>query len=197
MLVAYGSGTMAAPAPSFKVIYNDCYGGFKFSTAFEAEYKKRAGWDVMTEKRLFRNGPESVRRDSVAIALLEEKGAEWSSGPNSYLAVRVIPALFERYWSIEEYDGNESVYVNVPEAYADLLHVYMGDGDHAKLTDGYRRVRTAAQSLVETQMLLKASEVGGGAADSTAKAVDVSSSSGGVGRYGFFHDGDSDTITCD
>jgi hypothetical protein len=183
-------------APSFKVIFNDCYGGFQFSAAFEAEYRKRTGWDLMTEKRLFRNGPESVRRDSVAIALLEEKGTEWSSGTNSYLAIRVIPALFERYWSIEDYDGNESVYVNVPEAYADLLHVYMGDGDHAKLTDGYRRVRSSARALTEAQGLLKPAEVGGALTDSATKAAapstDVSSSRG----YSFF-DTDVDSISHD
>lgn len=138
---------MTSPAPTFKIIYNDCYGGFQFSAAFETEYRKRTGWNLMADMRLFRNGPDSVRRDPVAIALLEEKGAEWSSGANSYLTIREVPALFERYWSIEEYDGNESVYVNIQEAYADLLHVYMGDGDHAKLTDGYRRVRTAARAL--------------------------------------------------
>lgn len=182
-------------APSFKIIFNDCYGGFKFSAAFEAEYRKRTGWDLMTEKRLFRNGPESVRRDPVAIALLEEKGTDWSSGTNSYLMIREVPAIFERYWSIEEYDGNESVYVNIPEAYADLLHVYMGDGDHAKLTDGYRRVRTAARVLTETQGLLKPAEVEGVTRDSATKAAapttDVSSSG-----YSFFDDCD-DTIAHD
>jgi len=185
--------TMATSALSFKVVYNDCYGGFKFSAAFEAEYRKRTGWDLMTEKRLFRNGPESVRRDSVAITLLEEKGIEWSSGPNSYLAIRVIPTVFETYWSIEEYDGNESVYVNVPEAYADLLHAYMSDGDHAKLTDGYRRIRTAARALTETQGLLKPAEVGGAPTDSTAKAAATTDVSSG---YGFFDDAD-DSIAHD
>jgi hypothetical protein len=184
---------MAASASSIKVMYNDCYGGFKFSAAFEAEYRKRTGWDLMAEKRLFRNGSDSVRCDSVAIALLEEKGVEWSSGSNSYLAIREIPTIFEAYWSIEEYDGNETVYVNVPEAYADLLHVYMGDGDHAKLTDGYRRVRTAARALTETQGLLKPAEVGGAPADSTSKAAATTDVSSG---YRFFDNGD-DSIAHD
>jgi len=164
-----------------KIIYNDCYGGFKFSEAFETEYKKRTGWDLMTEKRLFHLGAQSVRRDPVAIALLEEKGAEWSSGENSYLAIRNIPSLFESSWSIEEYDGNETVYVNTHEAYADILHVYMADGDHAKLTDSYRRLRTAARVLIEAEKYLAPAEVGGGAAVS-ATTTDVSSSTG----YGFF-----------
>ncbi len=142
----------------------------------------------MAEKRLFHLGAKSVRRDPVAIALLEEKGAEWSSGANSYLAIREVPALFERYWSIEEYDGNESVYVNLHEAYADILHVYMGDGDHAKLADGYRRVRTAARILTETAgvALLKPTEVGGAVTDSATKATVIPDVSDG---YGFFDDG--------
>ena len=186
--------TMAVP-PTIKIIYNDCYGGFRFSTAFEAEYRKRTGWDLMAEKRLFHLGAKSVRRDSVAIALLEEKGAEWSSGLNSYLAIREVPALFERYWSIEEYDGNESVYVNIHEAYADILHIYMGDGDHAKLVDGYRRVQTAARMMVAAQNFLKPAEVGGAVTDSATKAaVTVPDVSGGDGTYGFFDDGAADDI---
>lgn len=174
--------------PTIKIIYNDCYGGFQFSAAFEAEYRKRTGWDLMAEKRLFHLGTKSVRRDPVAITLLEEKGPEWSSGPNSYLMVREVPTLFERYWSIEEYDGNESVYVNIHEAYADILHVYMEDGDHAKLVDGYRHVRTAARTLTELAgvELLKPAEVGGAVTDSATKATAAPDVSDG---YGFFDDG--------
>lgn len=182
---------MTAAAPSFKVIYNDCYGGgFLFSTAFEAEYRKRTGWDLMTEKRLFRNGPDSVRRDPVAIALLEEKGAEWSSGENSFLAIRTIPAQFEKYWSIEEYDGNESVYVNTHEAYADILHAYMADGNLAALTDGYRRLRTAVRALTEAEGYLAPGEVIT-APTVSATTSDVRSSTGTDSStgYGFFDSG--------
>jgi hypothetical protein len=175
---------------SFKVIYNDCYGGFRFSAAFEAEYKKRTGWDLMAEKRLFTNGPRSVRRDSVAIALLEEKGAEWSSGDASFLAIRKIPTLFEPYWSIEDFDGNETVHVDVYEAYADLLHTYMADGNLAALTDGYRRVRAGARALLEERGLLSEKEL---TSVTVGGAASAATTTGGHGGYGFFDNGDDDT----
>lgn len=178
---------MTTTPTKFKVIYNDCYGGFRFSAAFEAEYKKRTGWDIMAEKRLFKLGPESVRRDPAAIALLEEKGAEWSSGDSSYLEIQEIPQLFEKYWYVQEYDGNETIHVEVHQAYADILHAFMADGDNAKLVEGYRRIRTAAGMLFKTVDLLTPAEVEGRRTDSTTTTTraDVG------GGYGFFDSGDS------
>ncbi len=146
---------------TIKILYNDCYGSFGFSDALQAEYKRRTGRDLDPDRRLYMTGAESLRRDPVVIALVEERGAEWSSAPDGYLVIREIPALFEHYWSIEEYSGIESVHVDVAEAYADLLHTYMDHGDQGRLVDGYRRVKAAAGRLLGDQ-LLKPTEIGGG-----------------------------------
>jgi hypothetical protein len=128
----------------------------------------------------------------VAIALLEEKGAAWSSLEGAYLSVREIPAIFAHYWSIEEFDGNETIHVNVSEAYADLLHKFMEDGDQAHLVDGYRRVRSAAGRIQPSVELLKPEEIAG------TTTTHGSSSSGG---YGYFDNGhsssDDDSIAHD
>lgn len=186
---------------TIKIIYNDCYGGFLFSDAFTAEYEKRAGKPLNALRRQFQHGPESLRCDPFAVALLEEKGTEWSSGTYACLMIQKIPAIFMHYWSIEGYDGNETVHVNVSEAYADLLHQYMETGDFGKLADGYRRVRSAAGRLKDdvgylTSEDLKPTPTG---VASTVKdtsifptLTDGSSSSG----YGFFDDGE-DTIAHD
>lgn len=138
---------MTSPAPTtIKILYNDCYGGFGFSEEYAAAYKERTGREVNTFSQLFR----AIRADPVAVELFERLGAKRASGENASLSVREIPALFERYWTIEEYDGNEWVYVNVNEAYADLLHQYMDSGDSAALCDGYRAVKAAAERLFKS-----------------------------------------------
>lgn len=138
--------TSPAQTTTIKILYNDCYGGFGFSEEFAAAYKERTGREVNTFSQLFR----AVRADPVAVELFERLGAKRASGEYASLAVREIPALFERYWTIEEYDGNESVHVNVNEAYADLLHQYMDSGDSAALCDGYRVVKATAERLFKS-----------------------------------------------
>ena len=133
---------------SISILYNDSYGDFCFSEAFEAEYKARTGKPTHVTERLLRLvGPESIRMDHVAIAMWHEKGSEWCSGPGAALELRRLPAIFEHYWSIDEYGGSETVYVNVQEAFADVLHHYMETGDHGRLVDQYRVIRAAASGL--------------------------------------------------
>jgi hypothetical protein len=130
------------------MLYNDSYGDFCFSTEFEAEYKRRTGKPTHTTERLLRLvGPESIRMDPVAIAIWQERGGEWSSGPGAAIELRIIPAVFERYWEIDEYSGSETVHVRVDEAFADALHDYMETGDHGRLADRYRMIRAAATCL--------------------------------------------------
>jgi hypothetical protein len=129
-----------------KVLYNSSYGPFDFSTAFEAEYAARAGRNVDTAKRLFHLGSQSIRTDPIAIALLEEKGTEWSSGPQSYIEVRAFSSVFEKYWEVEEDDGDETVRLLVSEALADVLHTYMQTGDLETLKAQYKRITEAAES---------------------------------------------------
>jgi hypothetical protein len=150
-----------------KVLFNDCYGGFAFSEAFEEEYKTRTGKPTRVDVRLPRLlGPESIRTDPVAIAIWEEKGSEWCSGTDSALEMYEVPAVFEKYWEIEDYDGNETVRLLISEALADCLHDYMDTDDkrtlHARYTAileaaGIRR-RVASPTLLRKMTLLDASE---------------------------------------
>lgn len=131
---------MAAAPATVKILYNDCYGDFRFSQAFIAEYKVRTGQELNT-RDIYRIGSESIRRDPVAITLVEEHGSEWASGPTSCITVREIPAVFAHYWEINEYDGNETVRVMFAEALADLLETYMETKDHAALERGYAAIQ--------------------------------------------------------
>jgi hypothetical protein len=136
---------------TIKIIYNNCYGGgFAFSAAFEEEYRGRTGQLLATHRRLLDSrSPTNIRIDPVAIAILEEKGSEWSSGPNSALEIREIPAVFATYWSISDSDGDETVECNTESAFADLLHKYMKDGDGAALADSYRHIMAGVKCLYD------------------------------------------------
>ena len=127
-----------------KILYNNCYGGFNFSDEFVAEYKRRKGEDIGARGRLYYNGLDSMRCDPVVVAIFEEFGSERSSGPTAALELYEIPAIFARYWEIDEYDGDETVRVNINDAYADVLHAYMGSGDHVALERQYRAITSAA-----------------------------------------------------
>ena len=99
---------------------------------------------------LFHTGPNSIRCDPDAIAIFEEHGSVWSSSEPSDLAIREIPDLFAQYWEIDEYDGNETVRVNVSEALADILDTYMETRDHAALDRQYAAIKAASKDLAET-----------------------------------------------
>ena len=143
-LPSAGAGTMT----TIKILYNDSYDAdFGFSEELEAAYKARTGREINTTVRLYRIGADSVRRDPVAIALVEALGTERASAPGAYLQVREIPEMFERYWSVESAFGTETIHVDVNEAFADVLHDYMDTGDVAVLVTRYRKVKTAAGQL--------------------------------------------------
>lgn len=132
---------------TIKILYNDCYGGFAFSQPFLDEFKARTGRTLETYKALFRIGPESIRCDPTSIAIFEERGSEWCSGQHSALEMREIPAIFANYWEIDEYDGNETVRVNVDSALADCLETFMETRDVAVLERQYAAIQEAKKSM--------------------------------------------------
>jgi len=126
-------GTMT----TFSILYNNCYGGFAFSDVFLEEYEGRTGKKLDTYKALFRLGAESIRCDPVAVAIFQERGGEWCSGPNSQIEAFSCPMALAKYWEIDEYDGDEHVRVLVSDALADILHTFMQTGDRVALNRQY------------------------------------------------------------
>jgi hypothetical protein len=153
-----------------KILYNDCYGGgFQFSPAFVAEITRRTGGKVdATNAWRLLGGAESLRCNPAVLALFEEKGAEWSSGPECSLALREVPDIFAGYWEVEECEGNEYVRVLITDALADMLEAYMAsprtEVDHALLVGQYARIQAAREALDRSVEELKsgAAAAGGG-----------------------------------
>lgn len=133
-----------------KILYNDCYGGgSEFSPAFAEEIIRRTNGSVdVSERWQLVGGPTSIRCNTDVIALFEEKGSEWSSGPNCTLALYEIPEAFSRYWEIDERNGSESVRVLVAEIYYDLLETYMeSERTPADLEQLHRWYETATAAV--------------------------------------------------
>lgn len=124
---------------SFRVLFNDCYGGFAVSEAFDAEYTKRTGKSFGGDLYIL-----GARRDPVALDLFDERGSEWCSGPNSMLAVHEIPNTFEKYWEIDEFDGSETVRLLISEAFVDVLETYLETDDRAAMIKQYHAICAAA-----------------------------------------------------
>jgi len=137
---------------TIKVLYNNSYGSFNFSNAFNTEYSARCGKAPDTDRRLFHLGAESIRCDPVAVNIVETRGSEYCSEGGSYIMVREIPALFTKYWEIEEQDGDEHVRVHVDELLADILHTYMDSPrlpeNLEALTRQYAEVAVAKEQLL-------------------------------------------------
>lgn len=131
---------------TLKILYNDCYGGFDFSSEFEAEYERRMGKKISEICPYGAN--KAIRTDPVSIAIFEEKGTEWCSGRHSSLKIYTIPVALAKYWSVDEYDGDETIRVSIEEALADILETYMLTGNHAVMVDQYRHIKTAEKQLV-------------------------------------------------
>lgn len=79
-----------------KVLFNNCYGGFKFSKAFMKAHPEIEG------KEYSCTSPELIK-------MVEDFGLEQASDNFSALAVAEVPDEATDWW-IDEYDGYESVY---------------------------------------------------------------------------------------
>ena len=83
-----------------EVLINGDYGGFSFSSATIALFKKRTGRSVEE----YINGRE-FRSDPVMIQVYKDLGA----AENPVLCLCTIRPGYEQCWKIHEYDGAESI----------------------------------------------------------------------------------------
>lgn len=94
-----------------KIIINCCYGGWSMSKeAFEKlKNVKKITDDYISDY------DESFRDDPDLIAIVEELGEKASSGLCANLCIVEIPDIYS--YSVDEYDGYESIRLHVKESY--------------------------------------------------------------------------------
>lgn len=90
---------------SIYIMYNSCYGGFTLSDAAVDEYMRRC--PEGKHPRLY----ELYRDDQVMAQIVKEMGAQ-ASRSYSMIKLQSIPVEYRDHYTINEYDGLETVSLN-------------------------------------------------------------------------------------
>jgi hypothetical protein len=113
-----------------RIVINRCYGGFGLSNLAAKRYRELA-W--IPEEELF--WTYDIPRDSaILLQVIDELGAQESSGPHAELKVIEVPEGVK--WHIGEYDGMEWIAEN---------HRKWGIPDYELDDDQYDRIREEVQ----------------------------------------------------
>ena len=89
----------------YRVVYNDCHGGFDLSEKGMAEYNHRTS-QLVTD-------PDGITRDDpVLLHMVETMDPRVINSRVSRLKIKEFPIIFREFLEWSEYDGLESVRVD-------------------------------------------------------------------------------------
>jgi len=91
---------------TFKIVINNCFGGFDLSDEAIAMFRERKGI-ADTERPTYAD--EIARDDADLIAVVEALGGKANTQYSQLKVVEVPMWLKEKGWTIEEYDGVEHI----------------------------------------------------------------------------------------
>lgn len=103
-----------------KIVFNACYGGFGLSDEAFEMFRERTGLKDTHQLDI----EWHHRTNPVLIDIIEQLGSRRASGPAALLLVAEIPDDYG--YSIEDYDGVESIYLSPDE---DRLRELIREGD--------------------------------------------------------------------
>jgi co-chaperonin GroES (HSP10) len=90
---------------TFKIVYNDCYGGFDLSSYALNEYNQRTSKNIVL--------PDYIdREDLVLINMIETIHAKDLNSKNSKLKIIEFDIKFKDFLLWYEYDGKETVSID-------------------------------------------------------------------------------------
>lgn len=89
---------------TFKVVYNDCYGGFDLSKKALAEYNRRKSTAILY-------ADDILQTDPILIDLVETMGKEVNTNVSN-LKIKEFPLKFLNFLKWDEYEGKESVTID-------------------------------------------------------------------------------------
>lgn len=87
-----------------EIVINGCYGGFGLSKEGLEYYNKISGKNV---ERVYR-----IKRDDEFLIRTVKEIGKIANGQYCRLCIDEVPIGYENYYSIEEYDGLESIALN-------------------------------------------------------------------------------------
>jgi len=97
---------------------NESYGGFGYSTDAIKLYRARTETDF----------GDISRHDPDMIAIVKEMGTS-ANGSCAKIIIRKIPAKFENYYEIRDYDGNESITILYDKYRVDVAKAILRSAD--------------------------------------------------------------------
>ena len=116
---------------SFEILVNQWCGGFRVSGPAYEKYTQKGGQLYIHD--------DDIRHDPILIQIFKEYGSSFVSGAGAALGLETIDEKYKDYYTINEYDGVESVIVNTDGYEKDKLTIAMRDIlqflDNTKITD--------------------------------------------------------------
>lgn len=101
-----------------EVMYNGCYGGFELSQEAAEKYMEKTkmrGEDLSNLENILEGMSIEDRQNKIMIEVVKELGPKASTS-HSNIKIRSFPLKYANHIEIHEYDGSESLSVNL-EAY--------------------------------------------------------------------------------
>lgn len=89
-----------------KILINGCYGGFGISDEAKAEYERRTG------EKISYDCDNDNRYNPILIQIREEFGRDRFSGDYASIHIKTIDEIYKDYYTINEYDGIESIEID-------------------------------------------------------------------------------------
>ena len=131
----------SSPPATFEVMVNRCYGGFGLSQAAMDEYRRRCpSSSTVCDCDL-------SRHDAVMIQIVKDLGSAAASAQHASVQLLRVPSEYVHHYTIEEYDGMESVALDRAGYVLDAARALLRD--RAPMTKTERLARLAAVLLAE------------------------------------------------
>ena len=106
----------------FKVVYNSCYGGFDLSDRGLNEYNRRSSKSI--------SFPDYIdREDPFLIEMVETMNEADINSENSKLKVKEFDIKFTCFLKWSEYDGKETVSIDLPGYVVENVKLIIRDKD--------------------------------------------------------------------
>ena len=136
------------------VLYNKCYGGFSYSTKAIEEYNKRlpAGSTPIDE-----SVEDDIRRDDpVMVQVCKELGPK-ANGEYANIAIKELPIKFKNCFYIREYDGRETVHIDIKGYRLDRIKRILQD-DSLSSEVKLQMVQDALDEVVDMREYLRGAD---------------------------------------
>lgn len=108
-------------------IYNEKYGGFWYSDKFIKrlnEKRVERGLSTLEKNSHQISLKRKLRFDPLSIEVFNELGTEESSASCATLKIELFPKALIQFVKIDEYDGQETVFLNIDKIYSNMIQTF-------------------------------------------------------------------------